>query len=148
GRLRWRFDMGRTVGDAALLAAPNARGEPAILATDALPGRLWLIGLRDGHQRWTAAAPLVAGSTPLMAGPDVVTFQAPHANDVTFGTPPNTAGLSLVSADATSGALRWAHRIPQRATGPAVPAGPGTAGRGHRAPPRGPPELLAPCPPP
>ena len=134
GRLRWRFDMGRTVGDAALLAAPNARGEPAILATDALPGRLWLIGLRDGHQRWTAAAPLVAGSAPLMAGPDLVTFQAPHANDVTFGTPPNTAGLSLVSAGATSGALRWAHRIPQRATGPAVLAGPDIVVRSSRTP--------------
>ena len=134
GRLRWQFDMGQTVGDAALLTARDARGRPAVLATDALPGRLWLISLRGGHQRWTAAAPLVAGSAPLMAGPDVVTFQAPHANDVTFGTPPNTAGLSLVSADATSGALRWAHRIPQRVTSPAVLAGPDIVVRSSRTP--------------
>ncbi len=68
--------------------------------------------------------PLVPGQAPLTAGPDVVTFQAPHANDVTFSSPPNTASLRLVSADASTGALRWAHRIPPSVTGPAVPAGP------------------------
>jgi outer membrane protein assembly factor BamB len=133
GRPRWQFDMGRTVsGDAALLAARDARGRPAVLVTDSLPGRLWLISLRDGHLRWATPVPLVPGRAPLTAGPDVVTFQAPHANDMTFGTPPNTAGLSLVSRDAATGAPRWAHRIPQSATGRAVPAGPDIVVRSNR----------------
>jgi outer membrane protein assembly factor BamB len=142
GRVRWQFDMGRSVRDPALLTARDARGRPAVLATDALPGRLWLISLRGGHQQWTAPAPLVAGSAPLMAGPDIVTFQAPHANDVTFGTPPNTAGQSLVSADAATGALRWAHRIPQSVTSPAVLAGRNIVVMDSRPPAAGSPNVL------
>src|SRR5262249_5747495 len=52
-------------------------------------------------------------------------------------------GLSLVSADATSGALRWAHRIPQSVPSPAVLAGPNIVVRDSRRAAGGPNLVLA-----
>jgi outer membrane protein assembly factor BamB len=134
GLLHWQFDMRRSVSpDAALLAARDAHGDPAVLATTSLPGRLWLISLHGGRLRWSAPAPLVPGMAPLVAGADVVTFQAPGANTVT-GSAPSTAGLLLVSRDAATGTVRWARRIPQSTTGPAIQAGEDIVVRSDQSP--------------
>jgi len=120
GRVRWQLDPQPRGGDdmGPLVTLP-ARGWPAVLAADYLPGRLWLVSGRNGRVRWSVPAPLVPGTAPLAAGPGVVAFETPGA-----ASSPVTPTMSLVGRDAGTGVVRWARRLPVPVSAPAVRAGP------------------------
>jgi outer membrane protein assembly factor BamB len=125
GRLRWQFGTSQAVPDpryAFLLPDPVIHGGPAVLAVDDWSGQLWVLSLTDGHLRRSVSAPLVPGQAPLLAGQDVVTFQAPDPKGVTPGAL-SVAGLMLVSTDTSTGMVRWVRHIPPNATEPIVQSG-------------------------
>jgi outer membrane protein assembly factor BamB len=133
GHIGWQFTPGRAAGlrpdgETDLLPARDTRGRPAVVVLD---GLLWLVSLRDGHRLWTAPASLVPTMTSQIDGADLITFQAPQSSDAMAGGG-SVPGLTLVSRDAATGALRWARRIPPGATDPAVPAGPDLVVRSDR----------------
>lgn len=132
GRVRWRLDTHRSAAGAALAqgagliegtALPGGPGGLGVVAATTRPGRLWLLQLSDGRSRWSTAAPLESGTSLLVDGTNVLTFQAPDAN-VARSAGLNAAGQTMDSQSTATGARRWVRPIPRDVSGTAVAAGP------------------------